>query len=104
MPVAFIENVNGHNIGVRKAGNQARLLIEALDKITISGIPGWKNFHRDFAVKILLARSIDMGHPSLTKRGQDFVIPKSRTEQGIFLHILIQAPLIPTRVLPSRKD
>src|ERR1700686_163291 len=87
--VTITEVVNGHNVRMRELSNQDRFLIEAFHKVGVSRIPGRKNLHRNFTIKILLTCSIDMGHTSLTKRGKDCIVPKCCADHRVLLHMLL---------------
>src|SRR5579875_17616 len=93
MPILLVKVMNGHDIGMRESRYHFGLKVKAVHKIAISGVPGRKDFHSNLPAKILLDGAIDTSHPPLTKGGEDFIIPKCCTNQGILFHNLLWAPL-----------
>src|SRR5437667_12756843 len=84
--MVFTGIMDGDNIRMGQSGNKFCLQVEAFNKIAISGKPGRKYLYSNLPVKVFLACLVDTSHAPLTKRGQDFIVPKRHANQIVLLH------------------
>lgn len=89
--MVLIGIMDGYNIRVREPGDESSLQVEAFNEVSVCSKPWWKNLDRDFAVKVLLVRSIDARHASLAELSQYFIVPKRHTDQVVLLHDILWA-------------
>jgi hypothetical protein len=70
--------VDPDDVGVRHQRRRPGLLLEAVAKCRVKGIPGVQQLQSDWATEALVKASIDLGHPAAADQGFDPIAPSEK--------------------------